>query len=302
MKRQLFITLLTGLGMVGAHGQDINKKLKEIWGNVQIRKAFVSLDDLNAPATFSFTLPKDGSNSFLVNGGIAYNWVVTQHDDSTNRKISLVPFFVLNRNTQIAKEQNNYTLGIANGISIGHLSKTSNQYFLLNNTLQYQRDRMDTSHSLFITSYFSEVRSSGSGIRFNTFKLIRNGLLYFLGWSVGPEFQYKFTSADSSLKGGVGRIFYNVEAHLLQKSYKKGEPPGLGDPLVELVVTNTGRYDLLNSSYHKEGYLPLFKAELLVYPARSYDFSIGFSYNTGSDPIAGLAKQEYYLLAVKIKH
>jgi hypothetical protein len=283
-------------GMVDGQSSPVNSK--NFFHNLKVSKGFQSQDDKSEPAVFSITLPAKGENSYLVNTGIAYDLVRITHAGTDNVKTTFSPFVEYNRNTLIDKEQNSYTVGIANNYILGKYTAAQRKvrYFFLDNALSYQRNRADTTHSLIITSYATMVRSGISdAIWLQTPKTVYKGLSYFLSVSAGPEYQYRFEGPDS-LKGGIGRIFYTVEGRLLQKLH--GE---LGDPFVELRISNTGRYDVLNSSDTKEGYLPLFVPELLIYPSLTYNFSIGFSYNAGSDPIAGLRDQRFFLFVVNFK-
>jgi len=271
---------------------------------LMIRKGFESLDDKKDPAMASLTVPQSGSNSYLINAGISYALTKLKHLKDKSKKNSTLFSFVLNKNTMIKKEQNNFKLGVTWNYKVGRTDSIKSSYFMWSNTGAYARNTMDTTHSVYWTSYISMIRIKKSkkgektGVFVNAYKPFKSNSPweYFLGWSFGPEYQQKFNSSSEKDIGGVFRAFYTTEFRVRKKIRDD-----IGDPIFDLILSNKGRYDLINNTKTKEGYLPLVKFELEYYPTKNTDFSIGFSYNTGSDPIAGLEQQDYYLLAMKFK-
>lgn len=276
------------------------------WKHLIIRKSFESLDDRQQPAAASLTLPRDKASSYLINGGLSFRLATVRHHTTQSEKMAFEPFFVFNRNTQIDAEQFNYKAGIYQNWKIGHLDKPERQtrYFNWSNSVEYMRDRMDSSHSLIVTTYLSQISSSAEkgSLYVNTYKNIgQGGFQYFISWNAGLEYQDKFRVRPSGGEGSVVRACYNVGARLALKTAPKGERPALGSRLAELSAGYTGRYDFINSTDTREGYLPLFIAELALYPTLSDDFSIGFSYNNGSDPLSGLPEQDFFQLAIRFR-
>lgn len=276
---------------------------------ISVRKGFESLDDRNEPAMLSITLPKNGlPNSYLINAGISYDFSHNRHEKESDtsrikrgKRTDINVFFNLNRNNMIEKEQNSYKLGLAWKIKLFEKKSdrpVKSKYFSWINTGEYLRNVADTTHSLYLTSYIALTQhGDGKVISFNTYKDMGCGFLYYLGWTVGPEYQYKFNTPKESEKGGVLRLYYSTEFRIRKKNGNDKN----GKPLLELLLSNKGRYDIGNSTQAREYYLPLIKSELLYFPTGSGDFSLGFSYNSGTDPIAGLRDQNFYLLAMKFK-
>jgi len=298
----IFGALLISETTSAQSSSDLSSKF---WDNIKIRKSFESEDDKANPASTSLTIPQDGKSSYLINGAISYSLfkVWNYSENRKDLKMTFAPVFTLNKNTMIDKEQNNYKAGITQNWKLGSYSGLQQKlnYWSWSNTVEYSHDRMDTSHSMIVTSYLSLIHSKKNGLYINTYKDIGKGFQYFISVNGGLEFQDKFKSSDSSMKGNMLRGYYNVEARLALKIDKTGVDAKLGQRFIEIGINNTGRYDVLNSTLNREFYLPLFKAEISIYPTMQDAFKVGFSFNTGSDPIAGLAKQQFYLLALQYK-
>lgn len=277
----------------------------KFWKKVQIKKAFESLDDKKDPAVASMTFPRDTVSSYLVNGGISFRLITVKHKKANSEKMVFEPFFVLNRNTLIDKKQHNYKLGISQSWKLGHLDleKRKLTYFNLDNSLQYLRDKIDSSHSIVVTSYISMINNSAKkgSIYVNEYKPIGKGFFYYLTWSAGLEYQNKFQAKKIIEEGSILRGYYNAGFKICKKIDTLKVDPNLGNKLIELAFSHTGRYDFINSTGLQEGYLQLFKVELLLYPTLNSNFSIGISYNNGSDPLKGLLKQNFYQIALNFK-
>jgi hypothetical protein len=241
-----------------------------------------------------------------VNGGASFRLSsLKQRDDGKSRKVSWETFFVINRNTQLKVEQNNFKVGVTTNWKLGHLDKVERKtrYFNWTNTLEYIYSKLDTSNSIAVTSYMSLINSSIKKNSFfiNTYKDLPKGFQYYSTANAGAEYQQKFLANSENRKGFVSRSYFNVGFKIARKIDPDGIDPSLGKRLFELGFTYTVRYDFINTTGFKEGYLSLIKADLILYPTLSSKLSIGLSYNKGTDPLAGLADQEYYLLALRIK-
>ncbi len=274
------------------------------WKNIQIREAFESPEDHKEAATISYTNPTKGQSSFLINAGIAYDWVLNKE----KKKFSISPFFVLNKNNMIDKEQDNYKGGFVFNKKIGTVDANQGKSFFTTwrTTGEFVKNQSDTTNNFFITSYFfvnySRVDTTTNTpyqhkIYINAYRHFGKGFFYFIGFTAGTEIQYRAKAPKEINEGGIVRGYYDVGLSILKKTGNDDT----GDPIAEIAFSNKGRYDLINSTSEKEGYLHLIKVELLVYPTGTRSLSLGFSYNNGSDPIAGIEEQEYYLLALKVK-
>lgn len=112
---------------------------------------------------------------------------------------------------------------MAYSIKFGNLAvaKRKLRYFFLDSSLSYQRDKIDTSHSITLTSYSSWLRSGAADhIWLNIPKHIKGtSPVLFLTCSAGREFLYKFNAAHCCLKGAIGRMYYHVEGRLIKKNF-----------------------------------------------------------------------------------
>ena len=70
---------------------------------------------------------------------------------------------------------------------------------------------------------------------------------------------------------------------------------------IEIKLTYDGRVDIANNIAETESYIPMFKGEIIFYPTQDNKFTIGLSYNDGANPIDGITKQTFWLLAFKFK-
>ncbi len=312
MKKVIY-TLLLLFAFIATKAQDLDsltlKKTENsggagrFWKNIKIRQGFETEEEKGEPAITSITFPKDGANSFLFNGGISYSASLQKAGESKKFKYIFAPIITWNRNNQIDKEQRNFKTGILNQFSWGkHDPAKGLDYLILNNSVQYQHDKIEASHSIIATAYLSQVRSKRDGrLYLNTYKYLGSGFQYLISYNLGGELQNKYEASDANQKGAIVRGFYSFEGRLALKVDRDGGDASLGTKFLELSATQTGRYAFINTTGNREGHLPLSNVELNFYPTASDMFSIGLSYTSGSDPIDGLLDQDFYLLAAKFK-
>jgi hypothetical protein len=279
-----------------------------------INKSFESSDDKSEPATVSLSIPNGKSSSFMVNAGIGlqFSKAVIGSYGQYNSKTTISAFVVGNFNNLISDIQRNYKIGGNYSHLFGHdnitfvsaegvQSVTGINYFTLNHTLEYTRDLEIPSHSLVYTIYFTQnrIKKQKGGLYLNEYK--GNGVWQtYIGYNLGFELQDRFVADDPLLKGFILRNYHNAILRVAMRAHDKGIAKAF-IPFAEFGVNYVGRYEIARSVDKKEGYLYLFKAELSIYPTQSEGFSVSFSYNNGSDPLNGLEKQQFYLLALKFK-
>lgn len=278
---------------------------KEDWTkSILIRKGLETKDDKDKPANLSLTWPQDGkANSYLVNAAAGMDFT---HVYKGKGILELLPSLSFNRNNQVKKEQYNIKGVFAASLLIGKADDTQNthSYFSVFPTLQYMRNKIDTSSSFFATAYFTWVKKGAGGFVLSNYGNLGNsGFLLYLSPSAGLEYQDRFDVKKPDTKGNITRLFFGGDVRLAFRNGKGLPKKFTGPKLFELIFTYAGRDQLASNLPVDEKYIYLLKTELDIYPVKGLeDFSIGLSYNDGQDPIAAIEKQKYWLLAFKFKH
>lgn len=279
-----------------------------LWKNIKVRKAFeTKTEDDDKAANLSFTFPKDKSNYFVINAGLGYEFG-SSSNESKNKKIfknSFNGFLVYNRNNQIDKEQKNYKLGVSSNQIFYFNPETSIAIFGAN-TLEYLRDYYDSSHSILFTSYWHPFIKKPYFIKLGGYAQADNLFAYYFLPQLGLEYQNKFEAEQIEDKGYDLRGYFGLGGNLLLKKKTYDDDGTLLSKNrwtkgIELTVRYEGRISVVDNMENNDSYMPMFKTELNVYPTQDNKFSIGVSYNSGSNPIDGLAKQTFWLLAFKFK-
>jgi hypothetical protein len=311
------------------------------WKNVSVRKAFeTKTEDDRKPAIISLTLPKDTSNSFLVNAGIGYDFF---QSDKTNTAINTITgFFVYNRNTLVDKTTKNYKSGLT-GAHVFYLNDRPLTGILGATTLQYLHNYIDTTHSFIVTTYWHPVYKSDKFIHIGGYMATPHVVDYFFLPQAGLEYQ-KFFEANSKRRQGFDtRLYFNGTLNIRIKKktrfttdeikqnktdslytldeWKKKSfeevinfvdnlvPEGTTEVMSKKNWTSlfifsfsyTGRQSFWNETSNFEAYIPFFSAGVNFYPLYTENFSLGLSYNDGANPIDGIPKQTYWLLSLNFK-
>lgn len=309
MKAQSYITtMVVSICLLNtqAHAQGTTGIVKTHENKLVIRNGFEEVEEKADPAQISFTIPEKGQSSFLINGGVSWEFF-TKWKNANGKNISnkIAPFAVLQRNNMIDKEQFLYRAGGEFQTIWGkdNPNKILNNY--INTTASYLHDRIDTSHSALITCYYTIFKGGVD----NTFRLnnIKNfgtsRIAYFVSPSAGLEGQQKFASKTDSI-GFQGRIYFDVDASIIYRApskIQKNNPLATNEmwpKYVELSIGYTMRYNFVNTIADADKFIPLFKPKLSFYPTHDDNLSLALSYNIGADPIAGLKYQKFWMLAL----
>lgn len=293
MKTLLFTTIL----LVSFQNFDGQSKF---WDAIKIRKDFeTGTKDDNKAANLSFTFPKDKPNYFVINAGIGYSYDNSE-GNHPNFKNSIGGFFVYNRNNQIDKEQHNYKAGISNGMTF-FLDKDQKTALFGTNTLEYLNDRSEDSQSMIVTSYWFPFSKVKDFVKLGGYIAEDHLFAYYFTPLAGLEYQNKFEAALPEHNGYYFRGYFGLGANLLLKKPSGHEDKTFWRKGAELSARYEGRARLLTNVDNADAYIPMFKAELAIYPVKDDNFSVGLSYNNGANPISGLEKQTFWLLALKFK-
>lgn len=280
----------------------------KFWKNLQVRKAFeTSTEDDDKAANLLLTFPKDSDFSYVVNAGLGYKFMPsTKSKKGKTFKNSFSGFFVFNRNNLIDKEQKNYKLGLtANQIFYTDTANTA--AFFGAHTVEYLRDYMEGSHSMLLTTYWHPFLKKKDKVKLGGYVQKKELMAYYFLPQLGLEYQNILKTTDGLNEGNDLRGFFSLKGSLLIKKKTFDEATHLAleknrwTKGVEFTVSYDGRYSLFEDVNKTDKYTPLFKSEVVLYPTQDNKFSVGFSYNNGSNPIDGLTKQNFWLLAFKFK-
>ena len=322
MKRRLLLLILL-IGAVGtAHAQ--NKLPTGRW-NVRVRQSFESTDTKAEPAVVFLTFPDQTSASYAVDGGVAI-----EREAPDNRFYGKL-IGEYHRNTLIDKKQNNGQFGVGFERYLRRMDSTRN--YILNGTAKYVRDVVAAKGSLlhtlelspFSPTFNTPLRAGGTDANY-----------VLISPSVGYEYQNTFdakTEKRDSLRGNVLRGTGKVKVSLtLNKRIKVAGPErtkttlyertlsgnysltkkqlfetnpdqSIVIPAVIISVNGAMRYDIVNTTRTPNGWHPYLQASVDYVLTRDKklvpQLSLGFNFTTGENPAQGLAKQKYWLLALK---
>uniref|UniRef100_F4CEW0 DUF3078 domain-containing protein n=1 Tax=Sphingobacterium sp. (strain 21) TaxID=743722 RepID=F4CEW0_SPHS2 len=254
--------------------------------NIKIRQSMETVEFREVPAQFQITLPKSDSSSWLVNVGVSMNL----SSKSTRWISSLIAEY--HKNTLTAVEQHN--MQAAYGFS-GLIKRGAKKSWFLNGNAGYTYDEISRSHSLMGNFLFTFMGDRGP---INTYKFAADtGSRFYISPFLGFQIQETMQAFDEASQGLLLRPLFTLSAYF-DIIRKKTLTP---DPLLRIAVDYTGRTDLVNSTNIDEGYTQLLQSGiewfLVDKPIR---VSLGGSFNYGSDPLRGLAKQQYWLLSLNL--
>ena len=304
--KTLFITTLTLFIALKSISQSF-------WDRIEIKKSFENKIDKDKPALASFSLPTGAKRYFTINGGVAYR-VSKLGTGSNASKTQWDIFGVYNRNNQLNKEQHNYKGGISleRKIVFGNTitprfkkDGTAKDLFLLyiSFTNEYIKDKIDSVGSFNSLLYFSPYFKIGEKLKIGKPVISDNGrFLSYLKLMPGLEYQNKFEVSEKESTGSLARLFFSTSYELYLRWHKEDGNAASGwANMFESSIGYTYRSDFYNSTSENEGYLPLFSYTLAFYPFRNDNISFGATYQKGSDPIAGIDQQEFWLFDFKFK-
>lgn len=238
------------------------------------------------PAQFQITLPKGDSSSWLVNVGVS----MKLNSNSTRWISSLIAEY--HRNTLTVAEQHN--MQASYGFS-GLIKRGAKTAWFLNGNAGYTYDEVNRSHSLAGNFLFTFMGERGP---INTYKFMPDtGSRFYVSPFVGFQIQETMQAFDKANQGFLLRPLFTFSVYF-DIIRKKILTP---DPLLRLAVDYTGRTDLVNSTNTTEGYTHLLQSGFEWFLiGKPISVSLGGSFNYGSDPLRGLAKQQYWLLSLNL--
>lgn len=282
-----FICLLFVSPVLAQNGEAVAKK--PFWKKLRLSQSMETAELKEEPAQFLITSPKKDSMTWLINLGISY--VLNDNAGTSLSKLTAE----YHRNTQTDKKQNNWQFGygLSKRMGIG-----PDRFWYLSLDTKYVYDAEESKHSLAGNLLFSLYRQNSKfnwGTR-NFSPQTASDIAFTPAFFLGTQLQQVMNAKNDSAKGFILRplcktsFYFDILNH---------DDPLTPSTSVRISADYTGRVDLVNTSKFKENYTDLFKAGVEWFLAyKPVRVSLGVSYNTGSDPLAGLAKQQFWLFSV----
>ncbi|SIT20191.1 hypothetical protein SAMN05421786_108213 [Chryseobacterium ureilyticum] len=286
-KLPLTIFVLMLCNSLQAQEEPEEKKTSEsaFWKHILISESMETAEKKEKPAQFMLTFPKNAPSSWLINLGVGYKW------DSSETGISKI-MLEYHKNTLTEKKQDNLQVGYG---LVEKLTPNASSALYINADGRYVYDAVGTKNSLASTVLFSWYKRGEKGLNLNTETRFNKGkrelMLTLYG---GTQIQGIFNAKDKDAKGFIIRPLYVLGA---QYQFMNES----GKPFIRLSLDYTGRVDAVNTSEYKEDYTDLFKAGADIFIVNEpVNISIGGSFNYGSDPMKGLAEQQFWLVSLNI--
>ena len=269
--------------------------------DITLVKSFQKKSDKTEPSIFSFTIPKNKKNSYLINSAIGFD-LLNAFLDKYEKEVTLIPNFEFNRNTLIDKEQHQFLFGLSSEIPF-----TIKKFIPVNQIgVKYSNDVFNKIESIQYTfDFYPIITGVDENIR-NFF--YPDNLVYAsraIGFeyipSIGIEGDSRYKAKKDSLEGGILRFVPKVESSIyLFPKYVEGE---YQFHYFQLKATYSYRMEIINNtddSLENNNLLNL-SLNYTIHKNDDIDAKIAIEYVKGQNPMKGLEDQEYYNLVVKIK-
>ena len=171
--------------------------------------------------------------------------------------------------------------------------------------LKYVYDGIDIKNSFAANLLYTWKTDQSSFLNIYSPKYFNDKtkhLMLFLSPLFGGQVQDVFSAKKDSAKGFIFRPLYTLYGSItLNKKLSPGKNPSQPQPLVTFFTSYTGRWDVINTTKYTEGYTNLLKMDadyfIITTPVK---LSIGGSFNSGSDPLAGLQQQTFWLISLNV--
>ncbi|TGD59513.1 hypothetical protein [Flavobacterium humi] len=275
---------------------------------IAISESMETYEQIGEPAQLQFTFPKDKQESYVINLGVSYQLNKPENTEVEERwKTKVKAEF--HKNTLLEKEQENLEAGYQGQWRFSKVPDSTKTMLYVIFDPKYAYDGIENRSSLVSNMMFTMTSTTSSFLKFNRDNSFGKRVNFVPTFFLGAQLQDNFKASDENKEGFILRpVFSGSAALYFNKPEKRGvltldgtkkEKPQEG--IVKLSVTYTGRKDMINNTANDEGYTSLLKAKAEVFllntPIR---VTIGGSFNKGSDPMKGLAKQEYWLLSLNV--
>lgn len=273
------------------HGQDSGSL------QFQLRESFQSSDKKPSPASFTYTHPKEGKESYLIDAALGLKLL----NDPT---MSLFIVGEFHKNTLINKEQHVIQGGVAfewwtnNNFNVDDKEENS-KTSILNLTGKYSNNVKDQIESLQLTGEFT-VLFNRVGRKNDILPNANNSVGTIFDFQYYPSFGFeveeRLNTKNDSTKGNIVRGVGKLNLTIVPL-------PLVLDSSLELFIDIAMRYDLLNSTKYSDYYHQLFQGGLnvVLVDRGGKSAKISACYIKGSNLAQGLKEQDFYSLSLKVK-
>ncbi|WP_445718296.1 hypothetical protein [Flavobacterium sp.] len=246
-------------------------------------------EDMEEPAQFQFTFPKNETPSYLINLGVAADLAFLSKGSLLSK--AKVEY---HKNTLIDEKQNSLEVGYQGTLNFRDRGQKTVFFTTFDPKYVYNGEEKENS---FASNLLFSWTTINSKLNWNTNNYYNNKKqFFFIGIFGGFQFQDIFQAEADDGEGFILRPTYSaISAFGFNKEGKKDKP------IIRLSASYTGRYDWVNETNVKEGYTQLFKTGIDWYLVNDpIKVSLGTSFNYGSDPLRGLAQQQFWLFTINV--
>lgn len=271
-----------------------------VFKNFQLRQSFETADTKSEPAQLQLSFPHGGKESWLLNAGISVKVLPLSWRSYTSKLVA-----EYHRNNQINEEQNNLQFGY--GFRWFERSARKNIRSVITGNLKYVRDVIDSVNSFALTGNYTLYNKNRKGFKWNAPGYIDDeDYTYRFTPYIGFEFQQLLSSNAFTRAGPILRPLANISLSFSRNRKFESDTDRINkEPsrLVELVVSYTGRYALINNTGNDEGYSKLLNTGINYYfiDNKKLSASLGGTYTYGSNPLAGLKQQQFWQISLQIE-
>lgn len=311
MKKSIFIILIllnisaAAIGQTDTTDQENatgkNKKSKSLGDflskQIKISQSMETAEQRDEPAQLQVTIPKNDTISYLVDIGLVCK--LNRPDSKFVSKI----VSEYHKKTETDAPQNNFQVGYG---YTWRLVKSKQRTVYFNGDLKYVYDGVAIQHSAALDASITPYNTDTNYyINWNAPKKIgKSRFRYFISPQLGFQSQNIFKNNETSTSEGIiVRPTLDIQSSISIHKKDTSTIVVESNKVLELSAKYIGRIDAVNTTGTKENYTSLFTASLRYYiPYKSGrpKASLGISYNNGSDPLKGLAKQEYWLFSFNL--
>ncbi len=290
--KHLVLIIFSAWNMQNINAQESKHKF---FDGIRLRQSFQNSNETPDPAVISYTKPRNEKGSYYIDAGLGYAF-------SQQARGDWFVFVEHHRNSMVNDESNSLQFGVGN-------EWFTNKHFLTNDDNKNRYTANIISNAKYSKDFINKIQSLQASFEITPViapRLNSNALLpnTFVQWgkefaieyfpSAGIEWETRLQRDIDSTKGSIGRAMFklNVNAYPFFTSLKNR---------IELYFDGTLRQDVINTTDYSKGFYPSLKTGVNLLFTKKPLISIGGSYNNIQNPGLGIPKQEFFMVALKIK-